>query len=221
MRLLALDTSGPGCFAAVHDTERNRILAQHGAVIGRGHAEMLTGFIEAALADAGLTLSAIGRIAVTVGPGSFTGIRVGVAAARGFGVALGVPVVGVTTLAVLADMARQAQGARPVLAVMDPARAELYCQAFDPAGRPVSDAVLLPVEAARAAYSGFDGVITGSGAALMAGAASADGREPDIFDIAAVARLGALADPAEARPSPLYLRGPDARPQDGFAVARA
>ncbi|MGQ3295635.1 MAG: tRNA (adenosine(37)-N6)-threonylcarbamoyltransferase complex dimerization subunit type 1 TsaB, partial [Shinella sp.] len=102
MILLAIDTAGTGCYAALYDTDQDTILGAAGADIGRGHAERLMDFVDAALDAAGMTLQDIGRIAVTVGPGSFTGIRVGVAAARGLALALGVPAVGVSTLAALA-----------------------------------------------------------------------------------------------------------------------
>ena len=102
MILLAIDTSSSGCFAAIHDSDSNVTLGFAGEDIGRGHAERLMAFVDAALDSAGVELSAIERIAVTIGPGSFTGIRVGVAAARGLSLALGVPAVGVSTLAAIA-----------------------------------------------------------------------------------------------------------------------
>ena len=85
MIVLAIDTAGTGCFAGVYDAGEDRLLASAGADIGRGHAEQLMAFVDQALADSGCTLADIDRIAVTIGPGSFTGIRVGVAAARGRG----------------------------------------------------------------------------------------------------------------------------------------
>ena len=113
MIVLAIDTAGTGCFAAVYDDSTDTLLASAGADIGRGHAELLMGFIDQALAKSGKVLADIGRIAVTVGPGSFTGIRVGVAAARGFALALGVPAVGVTTLSAIAEAARAANPDAP------------------------------------------------------------------------------------------------------------
>ena len=98
MIILALDTAGVDCAAAVYDSGRNTVLGEASDMIGKGHAEHLIGIVDRALDQAGVTLSHIDRLAVTVGPGSFTGIRVGVAAARGFALSLDVPAVGVTTL---------------------------------------------------------------------------------------------------------------------------
>jgi len=215
MLVLAIDTSGSGCSAALYDTGTDGVLGEAGAEIGRGHAERLMDFIDEALAAAGHDLADVGRIAVTVGPGSFTGIRVGVAAARGLALALGVPAVGVTTLSALA--ATRAKD-KPLLVVMDARRGEVYCQAFAAGGVALSAPALLSVDDARALAAGHDGDIAGSAAAMLREDALP---ETDAVDIAAVARLGARLDPEEHRPKPLYLRGPDARPQAGFSIRRA
>src|SRR5262245_49510040 len=126
MRLLVIDTSGPECAAGIYDADT--MLALRSETIGKGHAEILPGMIEAAAKDAGVPLKALWRIAVTIGPGSFTGIRVGVAMARGLALSLGIPAVGVTTLQVVAEpLLRQAN---PVLALIDARREELYSQLF-------------------------------------------------------------------------------------------
>lgn len=215
MRVLAIDTSGSGCRAALYDAETDSVLGEAGAEIGRGHAERLMDFIDAALAAAGCDLADIGRIAVTVGPGSFTGIRVGVATARGLALALGIPAVGVTTLSALAA-ARTRD--KPLLVVMDARRGEVYCQSFAAGGAALSDPALLSVDDARALAARHDGDIAGSAAAMLREGAMP---ETDAVDVAAVARLGAALDPEVHRPKPLYLRGPDAKPQAGFAIRRA
>lgn len=215
MILLAIDTSGSGCHAALYDCGSDRVLGEAGADIGRGHAERLMAFIDDALERAGVALSDIGRIAVTVGPGSFTGIRVGVAAARGLALALGVPAVGVTTLSALAADHRSA---RPLLVAMDAKRSEIYCQLFSPEGAALSPPMLLSVEEARHMAASHDGDVAGSAALLLREDAAAGG---DAVAIATVARLGARLDAQENRPKPLYLRGPDAKPQAGFAIRRA
>ncbi|HXV32076.1 MAG TPA: tRNA (adenosine(37)-N6)-threonylcarbamoyltransferase complex dimerization subunit type 1 TsaB, partial [Sinorhizobium sp.] len=217
--VLAIDTSGTGCAAVVYDGADGNVLARVAADIGRGHAERLMEFVDEALRAADRRLEDIDRIAVTIGPGSFTGIRVGVAATRGLALALGKPAVGVTTLQVIAESARQREPGRPVLAAIDAKRDEVYVQSFDALGQAQGDPEVLPLDVARARFSGFSGVACGSGAQLVT-AADASGR-PDEIDIAIVARLGAAADPASAKPKPLYLRGPDAKPQAGFAVTRA
>ncbi len=219
MLVLAIDTSGSGCVAAVYDGAAGEVLARAGADIGRGHAERLMDFVDEALLASDRQLAEIDRIAVTIGPGSFTGIRVGVAAARGLSLALGKPAVGITTLQVVAESAREKQPGRPVLAVIDAKRDEVYVQSFTAHGEAEGESEILPLAEARGRFSGFAGVICGSGAPLVASAETAG--KPDEIDIALVGRLGAAADPASAKPKPLYLRGPDAKPQAGFAVTRA
>jgi tRNA threonylcarbamoyladenosine biosynthesis protein TsaB len=221
MIVLAIDTAGTGCFAAVYDSITDEVLASAGADIGRGHAEQLLAFIDQALAESGKALSDIERIAVTIGPGSFTGIRVGVAAARGFALALDVPSVGVSVLAALARSAGEKYPGRPVLAAMDAKREELYCQIFEASGRPRTEAQIRELDDARRLFAGFDGVICGSATRHLTDAPLPDVAQIDGADIGTVARLGAVADPSLGKPSPLYLRGPDVRPQAGFAVARA
>ncbi|NHT74518.1 tRNA (adenosine(37)-N6)-threonylcarbamoyltransferase complex dimerization subunit type 1 TsaB [Rhizobiaceae bacterium CRRU44] len=223
MIVLAIDTAGTACNVALYDAARDATLSTAGADIGRGHAERLMGFIDEALEAAGLEMDKVDRIAVTIGPGSFTGIRVGVATARGLGLALGRPVVGISVLQALATSVLATAPGHPVLIVTDAKREEVYLQTFDAAGQPMAEAEALDVGAARATFATFAGTISGSGASLLRedAAAEASERPFDTADIAVVAKLGAAADPATALPKPLYLRGPDVRSQAGFAVARA
>jgi N6-L-threonylcarbamoyladenine synthase len=218
MIVLALDTAGVDCAAAVYDSGREAVLGEASDMIGKGHAEHLMGIVDRALEQAGVALSAIERIAVTIGPGSFTGIRVGVAAARGFALSLGVPAVGVTTLAVMAEAQRLTTPGRPVLAAMDAKRNEIYLQSFDAVGQPRDEARAVSVEDAQAFAAEFNGEITGSATPLLKPAATGD--HANRFPISIVARLGAAAGPDSGKPKPLYLRGPDAKPQAGFAIAR-
>ncbi|MBD9374051.1 tRNA (adenosine(37)-N6)-threonylcarbamoyltransferase complex dimerization subunit type 1 TsaB [Rhizobium sp. ARZ01] len=219
MILLAIDTSGSGCYVAIYDSDADRTLGIGGEEIGRGHAERLMDFTDQALANAGVDLLQIERIAVTIGPGSFTGIRVGVAATRGLSLALGIPSVGITTLAVLASQHLRDHPGAPVFVAMDAKRGEAYCQAFSSDGLPASEAAVLSLDDAKAAAALAGGTVVGSAAPLLSGGEPAS--LVDGLSIEVVARLGALADPAADRPKPLYLRGPDAKPQAGFAIARA
>jgi tRNA threonylcarbamoyladenosine biosynthesis protein TsaB len=218
MIILALDTAGVDCAASVYDSGRNTVLGEASDMIGKGHAEHLMGIVDRALDQAGVELSAVERIAVTVGPGSFTGIRVGVAAARGFALSLGVDAVGISTLTVMAEAERERSPGKPVLAAMDAKRNEIYLQTFDADGAPLDEARAVTVEEARAFAGSFDGAITGSATSLLRPDVTGD--HANHFPISIVARLAAAADPSSGKPKPLYLRGPDAKPQAGFAIAR-
>ncbi|AHG43798.1 O-sialoglycoprotein endopeptidase [Rhizobium leguminosarum bv. trifolii CB782] len=218
MIVLALDTAGVDCAAAVYDSGRNTVLGEASDMIGKGHAEHLIGIVDRALDQADMELSDIDRIAVTIGPGSFTGIRVGVAAARGFALSLNVPAVGVTTLEVMASAQREKTPHRPVLAAMDAKRDEIYLQSFSSDGSPLDTPRALSVAQAQAFAEGFDGEIAGSATALLK--PDAGGDHTNTFPISVVARLGAAASPDAGKPKPLYLRGPDAKPQAGYAIAR-
>ncbi|WP_267551438.1 tRNA (adenosine(37)-N6)-threonylcarbamoyltransferase complex dimerization subunit type 1 TsaB [Rhizobium rhizogenes] len=217
MIVLALDTAGVDCAAAVYDSGSDSVMGEVTETIGRGHAEHLMHVVDEALAKAGTALSAVERVVVTVGPGSFTGIRIGVAAARGFALSLNVPAVGVTTLEVMAATARQQNPGKPVLAAIDAKREEIYLQGFDANGDPLDEARAVTIDEARIIAGAFDGIVTGTAVARLSDAPPAE--RPDAFPIAVVARLGA-AKPVSEKPKPLYLRGPDARPQAGYAVAR-
>jgi len=217
MIVLALDTAGVDCAAAVYDSGSDSVMGEVTETIGRGHAEHLMHVIDEALAKAGTALSAIERVVVTVGPGSFTGIRIGVAAARGFALSLDIPAVGVTTLEVMAAAAGKQNPGKPVLAAIDAKREEIYLQAFGADGSPLDEARAVTVDEARTIVSAFDGIVTGTAVARLSDAPPAE--RPDAFPIAIVARLGA-AKPVSEKPKPLYLRGPDARPQAGYAVPR-
>lgn len=215
MIVLAIDTAGTGCYAALYDSDRDMVLGTAGADIGRGHAEQLMGFVDAALHAAGMSLQGVDRIAVTIGPGSFTGIRVGVAAARGLALALGVPAVGVSSLSALA--ADRHKG-KPLLVAMDAKRDEVYWQTFAADGAELASPAIALLDEARALAATHDGAIAGSATALLRDGAA---RETDAVSIETVARLGAGLDPTTHLPKPLYLRGPDAKPQAGFAIRRA
>lgn len=218
MIVLALDTSGGDCAACIYDSASDVILGKVCETIGKGHAERLMSIVDTALEAANIDLKAVQRIAVTIGPGSFTGIRVGVSAARGFALSLGVEAVGVTTLEVMAKEWQDRHGQKAVTVAMDARRGEVYIQSFAADGTVVGDAAILPLEDAIALFSEVGGEVTGSATPLLKEGASASG--PDRFEITAVARLGAARPQGGPRPAPLYLRGPDARPQTGFALER-
>lgn len=223
MRLLAIDTALEACSVAAFpgDDREPTALSE---VVGRGHAERLFGMIEAVMRDAGLEFAELDRIAVTVGPGSFTGLRVGIAAARGLSLVIGCPVVGVGTLAIHAETARGLIGGAPILAVLDARRGEIYGQRFDPDGNPMGPAEIAPPDHFAAMIESGD-VLAGAGADIAAAALPVGVAAPIVHrrsapDIIALGRIGLRVSPAGGSPRPLYLRPPDAKPQAAKSVAR-
>ncbi len=216
MLTLALDTALDRAAVAVSDgAGRQHALVER---MDRGHAEHLLPMIDRLLAEAGVAIADVGRIAVDVGPGSFTGIRIAVATARGLGLALGVPVIGVDSLTLLAlSLDEPADG--PVLAAIDARRGEIYAALFDRDG-----AVLLPPFAADAETVwrtvGPDvAVMVGSGTAILAHHAATTGRRLPRIDAAdgpdplRLARRASALSPEAAPPKPVYIRAADAKPQ--------
>ncbi|OYX58282.1 MAG: tRNA (adenosine(37)-N6)-threonylcarbamoyltransferase complex dimerization subunit type 1 TsaB [Brevundimonas subvibrioides] len=203
MRVLVIDTALDACTAAVF--EEGRALGLRSEVMARGHSERLGGFVRDAVAEAGGGFEALDRIGVTVGPGSFTGLRVGLAFAQGLGAALGLPVVGISTLAALARSADGGQGT--TAAVIDARRGQVYLQLFE-TGHPASEPEAVSLEDAIARLADRSWRITGSGATLVGGEVST----VTAPDPAALAALTVALDPAIHPPRPLYLRAPDATP---------
>ncbi|WP_020179567.1 tRNA (adenosine(37)-N6)-threonylcarbamoyltransferase complex dimerization subunit type 1 TsaB [Methylopila sp. M107] len=226
MRVLAIDTALGACSVAVVDTDDDGA-ATHAVsrAMARGHAEALMPEVARALEAAG-GLAAIERIAVTVGPGSFTGLRVGLACARALGLGARIPVVGVSTLSALVAPLLIGDAAAPVAAAIDARHGRVFFQAFAPDGRPLVSARLVEARDAARAVGGGPALVVGSGADEVVAAA----RDPSIRradasldapDPVWVARLGAACDPADAPPRPVYLKAADAHPQTRGRIARA
>ncbi len=134
MLILAIDTALDSCAAAVLDTDANRLVACESVDMKRGHAEALMPLLDRVMKVAGLAFTALDRIAVTTGPGSFTGLRVGLSAARGLALAADKPVVGVTTLSAYAAPLVSENQAPPVISVIDARHDQVYLQAVSGAG---------------------------------------------------------------------------------------
>jgi tRNA threonylcarbamoyladenosine biosynthesis protein TsaB len=226
MRVLAIDTALEACAAAVLDTDSGAITAHESLTLQRGHAEALMPLIKRVMERANLRFDDLDRIAVTTGPGSFTGLRVGIAAARGLGLAAQRPVVGLTTLAAYAAPLIAADDAQPVVAAIDARHDHVYCQVFGSGGRTLVAPRLASMREALRAAAGGAPRLVGNAAEILAKAWPAGERPPSEVtqrgapDIDWVARLGAVAEEKTAPPKPLYLRAPDARPQDASRLSR-
>jgi tRNA threonylcarbamoyl adenosine modification protein YeaZ len=219
MRVLAIDTALESCSAAVLDTARGAVSAHESRPMLRGHAEALMPLIQQTMARAHVRFAELDRVAVTVGPGSFTGLRVGIAAARGIALAAGKPAIGLSTLAAFAAPFIADDDSLPVVSAIDARHGHVYLQIFGAHGRTLLAPRLAPLHEAvqRAAATGAPR-ITGTAAGLLAASWPSDepppaavdqGRAPDI---GWVARLGAAAEETGVPPKPLYLRAPDAQP---------
>ena len=227
---LALETSGDACAAAlVADGE---VLGVRQVEMSRGHAEVLVPMVQDLAREADVALTALDLIGVTRGPGSFTGLRTGIAAARGFAIASGAPAVGVSSLlAVARGAARVSLEPRPILCILDTRRADYFVQTFGPAGKALGEPELMDAEDLF--------ILIGSRQPVLAGNAvprlllSYDGDpdtvrqvpgvyNPNPVDVAAIAEtilseIGLTQDTL----APLYLRAPEAKlPANGGRLKR-
>ncbi len=211
MKLLAFDTATASCSAAVWCD--GVVLAERCHAMERGHSEALVPMIAAVMDEAGLAFAELDGIAVTVGPGAFTGVRIGLATARALSLAANLPCLGVTTLeAVAADV----QAENDVVVVLDAKRNDVYAQTFSPALQPLEEPAAILPEALAARLAGNAAVtLAGDGCELVTPVLEAAGvvfavapprrpRAPVVARIAASRRQ--LRSPP---PRPLYLRAPD------------
>ena len=193
---LAIDTAAPRLQLA--------LLLADGRVdisvddIATGHAELIFGRIVDLLARNGIGYADLERVVTTTGPGSFTGLRIGLAAARGIGLARNIPVLGVSSL-----LALSLDATGPTTVLLDARRGEAYFQSFSGPALPLSEGALLPIEEAQAA------VLSGS-----------DLVQSYFIDIAALVRYGAKLDPTQHPPEPNYIRDADAKPQTAARIER-
>ena len=226
MRVLAIDTALAACSAAVLDTSRGGITASETLAMNRGHAEALMPLVARVMDRAEIGFADLDRIAVTTGPGSFTGLRVGISASRGIALAAGKPAIGLSTLAGFAAPLIAEDDDSNVIAAIDARHDHVYIQVFGTGGRTlVSPRIATLRDAVRAAVTGPVRVI-GSAAGLLATAWPKGVERPVLVDergapdIAWIARLGAAAAEGYGPPRPLYLRAPDAQPQDAARLPR-
>lgn len=232
MKILAFDTAMNACSVALiegatvhgHIAEKRR----------RGHAEALLPMIESVLQESVVSYAMLDMIAVSVGPGTFTGLRIGLAAARGMALAAGKPLLGITTLEALAvSVPTEVAAGRPVAVAADARRGEIYFQLFDrladaPLIAPRMAPAAIPPAEALALLGNAPAVLLGSGAPLLAALAGFDGDrlqildldpDPDALHIARLAHARGLPPPGAPLPAPVYLRAPDAKLPGGIDPA--
>ena len=145
MLILAIDTALDACAAAVLDTSANKMLAQESQAMKRGHAEALMPLIARVMKESGIAFDALDRVASTTGPGSFTGLRVGLSAARGIALAAGKPVVGLTTLTAYAAPVVAENGEYPIISAIDARHDHVYFQVVSGNGSPLIKPQVAPI----------------------------------------------------------------------------
>jgi tRNA threonylcarbamoyladenosine biosynthesis protein TsaB len=219
MLILAIDTALDACAAGVLDTDAGRMVAQESLSMKRGHAEALMPLIARVIKEAGIGFASLDRIAVTTGPGSFTGLRVGLSAARGIALAAGKPAVGLTTLTAYAAPVVGRNAGQPVISAIDARHGQVYFQVVSGDGNSLMRPRVGPIEEALGASRFGALYLVGNAAKILSDRWPADAAPPfkvealPAPDITWVAWLGAAVNPDTAPARPLYLRAPDAKPQ--------
>ena len=223
VKLLALDTATGACSVAIW--REGGISERRMTAMTHGHAEALMPMVREAMDADGALFTDLDAIAVTVGPGAFTGIRIGLAAARGMALAARLPVLGVTTLEALAHAVTEEERAgRKVLAAIDSRRRDVFAQLFGADLAPEGEPEITAPEALAARLGAMPIVVAGDGAGLLGDALARAGGDitesaaapwPDAAHVAAIAAVRySTLDPEAAKappPAPLYLRPPEAK----------
>ena len=216
MKQLAVDTALGGCSVAL--VEGDKVLVHIFEAMDRGHAERLAPMVEEAMR--GVEFSSLTHLAVTTGPGTFTGQRVGLAFMRGLRLALHIPLTGVTTLEAIALAAMKESGMTKAAAIHDARREEAYLLLREDERVVLEPAVMPFIEAVERIRAFGPCVLAGTGAgiaqeSLGAGFTLSTIRQPDALWVARLART--MPVPQNA-PGPLYLRAPDAKLPGGKAL---
>ena len=226
MRILAIDTALNVVAAGIWDSGEDAIVASETLAIERGHDEHLLPLVQRVLAQIEGGLELIDRIAVTIGPGSFTGIRIDIAAARALGMVRKIPVIGVPSLAAFAAPFI-GKGEASVAAMIDARHGRVYTHVFSPVGKTLVEPRVLPIINAVRLLGSGPVILTGNAAPMAAIEAWSSGLNAEVAgntgspDISYVARLGMLGDPSAAPPTPLYLNAVNAKPAARSGLAPA
>ena len=232
MKLLAFDTCFSACSAAIRVAGPDAAVRQSNRFepMTKGHAEALFPMIDSIMQEIGAGYADLDAIAVTIGPGSFTGTRVGISAARGLALATGLPVQGATSLAAIAGRTARRTGwsgnSERIMVCHDARRDQVYVQVFDGLDvRPeTTPAVMSMPAAAPLAVSLRPQRIAGTAAQSICDSASLDIEQLTCPGDDGLPDAEALLDLWREHldpPQTLYLRAPDAKPQHGKAIGRA
>ena len=235
MAALSIDTVANLCAVAVNNHKTGELLSVVSHDIGRGHAEILMDVIDEAMNQANIGYKDLEKIITTIGPGSFTGVRVGISVGRAIGLGLSKPVIGVSTLQASAQYAAQVgngeNAGKNISVIIDARRSEFYFQPFQN-GIPVQDAMVCKFSDLLENHKKQNLeniVICGSGAKKFNEEVAISNHKTNFMiahqlataPIESVAKIGLAVAIPEMRPEPLYLRGADAKKQQGFAVSRS
>jgi tRNA threonylcarbamoyladenosine biosynthesis protein TsaB len=226
MRILAIDTSCGAASIAVLDSDAQQAIVHESVTMARGHAEVLAPMLERAMREVEGGMGSIERVAVAVGPGSFTGIRIGLAMARAIALTLEVPVVGISTLVAFAGPLLEEAKPGVIAAAIDAKHGQVYFQLFESNGRLIFSPRALTVRDAVRLIGGGPARLSGDAAQMIAEEAQRGGGDFDASqalafpDIVALARIGLAADPAAWPARPLYVKAPDAHPPRADAGVR-
>jgi tRNA threonylcarbamoyladenosine biosynthesis protein TsaB len=215
MLILALDTSMAACSVCVYDTDKSLAIGANQQFMDRGQAEALAPMVQEAMGLAGVRFADLDRIAVTTGPGTFTGVRIGLAMARGLGVALNIPIIGITSLVAIA--ANETETNLPIVVAVDARAGEIYFASYDQSGHEVTAPVVIALTDARKLIPSHPVKMLGTAADLLLnGLGNHRHQRSDAGDLPIAenfVRLAANMPAPKLPPEPLYLRAPDVKPQ--------
>jgi tRNA threonylcarbamoyladenosine biosynthesis protein TsaB len=226
MRILAIDTSCGAASAAVYDDVAREALAQETIAMAQGHAEALGPMVQRVMEQVEGGFPTIGRVAACIGPGSFTGIRIGLAMARAIALTIEAPVIGVSTFVAFAGPLLAEPKPGVIATAIDAKHGQVYFQLFEGTGRPILAPMVATLREVVRAIGAGPARLAGNAAAMVAEEAERTGLVFDAFeaspypDIVSIARIGLAADPDAFPARPLYVKAPDAHPSPGGAIAR-
>lgn len=219
MITLAIDTASKNCGVAL--INNGLVVSRINETIGKGHAEKLIGQIDNITRDSGVALKTIDRIAVNIGPGSFTGVRIGVSTARALSLALEKPAIGVSSLEAIAFEAHTAFPNQTISAVIDAGHDMIYRQDFSSDNLPINVAHLQSAEEVSIELDKKT-ILAGPAARLLGEKIGLPVLQIHAFDAADVVTYALLAEKKSVNcaPKPLYLREADAKPQAAHSLIR-